>query len=248
MNLYLDIGNTAVKYGLFAEGRLKRLGMSLNYDIPKIIRICSCGGAHNYKNVIISSVVPELTKKSVDLFRKSKSTSLWIVGVNIPLKIKHKYHNYNKLGKDRAVNIYGALKKYKLPLLVLDFGTALKADYISKQGVFEGGLIIPGPEISFQALLSRAALLPKNMRLPEKSVSLLGKNTLDCMKAGILEGYGSMADGLIERFKRKFGSNLTVLATGGFSRHLKPYTRRLDIVDPWHSIKSLHLLFQEFSK
>ena len=167
-----------------------------------------------------------------------------IIGKEVKVPIRHRYRNIQQLGSDRILNIYGALKIYKAPLLILDFGTAITVDYISRQGIFEGGMIIPGPEIAFQSLIHRAALLPKKSRLPEKSTTFLGKTSYDCMKSGILEGYGAMTDGLVTRFKTRFGKNFKVLATGGFARHLKPYTHSMDILDPLHSLKSLNLIFQ----
>ncbi len=242
--LALDIGNTAVTYGFFEKSRLKRHGSVLHSDIPKIVKRWSSSGLINDNYVLISSVVPSLTHKIKKLFSPS-GAKIGVIGGNLRVPIRHRYRNLKTLGSDRILNIYGALQMYKAPLLILDFGTAITADYISGKGVFEGGMIIPGPEIAFQTLIHRAALLPKKARLPEKSVSFLGRTSYDCMKSGILEGYGAMTDGLVERFKARFGKNLKVLATGGFARCLKPYTHSFDIFDPLHSLKSLHLIYKE---
>ena len=134
---------------------------------------------------------------------------------------------------------------YQPPLLVIDYGTAITFDYISRGGIFEGGMIIPGPEIAFQSLIEKAALLPKKIRLPERSASFLGRSTYDCMASGILQGYGAMTEGLITRFKKRFGPRLKVIATGGFSSRLAGFTRSFDVLDPRHSIKSLRLIFDD---
>ena len=146
---------------------------------------------------------------------------------------------------DRKVNIYGAIRMYRLPLLVIDYGTAITFDYIDPKGVFRGGMIIPGPETSYRALGEKAALLPKGLSLPKKARSFLGRNTRDCMESGILEGYGAMTDELILRFRKRYGKNLRVLATGGFAGVIAPYAKHIDIVDPKHSIKSLLALWRE---
>jgi len=109
-------------------------------------------------------------------------------------------------------------------------------------------MIIPGPETAYRALSQRAALLPKNTNLPVKTKSFLGKNTKECMASGILEGYGAMTDGLIQRFRKRYGRNLRSLATGGFSTVIHPYTKYIDTVDPKHSIKSLLTLWRDTRK
>ena len=245
MVILLDIGNTAVTYGHYSRGRFHSFGYVIYNDIPKIFKKWSKSGALNNSNIVIGSVVPKITyiiKKSLERERTAK---LWVVGENLPLAIKHRYFNFKRLGADRVVNIYGALKMYKPPLLMIDFGTAVTADYISAKGVFEGGMIIPGPETAFQALIEKAALLPKKIRLPKTRQSFLGRSTYECISSGILEGYGSMTDELICRFKNHFGKKIRVIATGGFAIHLKPYVHHFDILDSRHSIKSLLILFKD---
>lgn len=247
MLILLDIGNTAVTYGIYKGGRLLRSGSCIYNDIPKIVKKCLISGYSSKINVIISSVVPKITKSMtlgtgpLRFPGPVPKVKIWVVGRNLPVKIKHRYQ-FSKLGVDRAVNIYGALRIYKAPFLIIDSGTAITFDYVSKQGVFEGGMIVPGPEVSLQALMERAALLPKNILLPKKAASFLGRTTYDCMVSGILEGYGALTDGLIERFRKRYGKSLKVIATGGFMNHLKPYTRQIDVVDLRHSVKSLLLL------
>ena len=256
MLILLDIGNTAATYGIHkvpqtvpgtcqarAWHRLK-FGSCSYVDIPKLVNYCLKSGA-NYKsfNIVISSVVPKITRNIVSLGRKN-GIKTWVAGQNLPVPVKHPYPKNQKPGIDRLVCLYGAKQIDKTPLLVIDFGTAITFDYLSKRGIFEGGMIVPGPELSFQTLVQRAALIPKNLALPRKASFFLGKNTLECLSAGILEGYGAMTDGLIERFRMKYGKNLKVIATGGFAGHLKPYTRHLKNIDPQLSIKSLRLLFE----
>lgn len=238
MLIAFDIGNTAVTYGVAEKGTLKRFGSCIFNDIPKFIQNCSISGKNNQLNVIISSVVPENTKKLGSILSHHKACKVWVLGQNLKLHLKSRYHS-KQIGIDRLVNVYGGLKFFKAPFLVIDFGTAITFDYVSPKGVFEGGMIIPGPELSFQALIQKAAKLPKKARLPLKSPHFLGTNTLDSLKSGILEGYGSLTDELISRFKKRFGSGLKVIATGGFSHHLKPYTRSLKTIEPKLSVKSL---------
>ncbi|MCB9799232.1 MAG: type III pantothenate kinase [Candidatus Omnitrophica bacterium] len=243
--ILIDAGNTSATYGIYRGGRLLEHGSCIHNDIPKLIQKINKSGLFISSNVVLSSVVPEINLIIHKTLKKYNGTRLWVAGKNLPVPVHHKYRYKNKLGIDRLVNIFGALKIYKGPLLMIDFGTAITADYVSKQGVFEGGMIIPGPEIAFQALLNRAALIPKNLELPKNHKAFLGRTTYDCMRSGILEGYGAMTDELITRFKKRYGQSLKVIATGGFTKHLKSYVNNFEAVDPLHSIKSLLLLFKE---
>ncbi|MBI3313884.1 MAG: type III pantothenate kinase [Candidatus Omnitrophica bacterium] len=246
MIILIDVGNTALTYGVYEGGRFLSYGSKVHSNIPKLVKYCTKSGNNKSFNVVISSVVPKITSIIKKSFKRAKGCKVWVAGENLPIPINHKYKEFNKLGRDRAVNLYGALRIHRPPMLVIDYGTAVTFDYLSPQGVFEGGMIIPGPEISFQALLQRAALIPKTIRLPKKSPSFLGRSTYDCIKAGILEGYGAMTDGLIELFRKRFGKNLRVLATGGFAQHLAPYCHSINIKDSKHSLKSLLILFKDY--
>jgi type III pantothenate kinase len=243
--LAIDIGNTAATVGFYEGGRLLSFGSIYYDDIPKYAIKLNKSGNDYHLDIIISSVSPEITRKVILSLGKRKGQRIWIVGKNLPIKIRHKYNNYNDLGCDRKINAYGAAKMYRLPMLVIDYGTAVTFDYIDSKGVFQGGMIIPGPETAYRALGQRAALLPKKLTLPKKVQSFLGRNTKECMESGILEGYGAMTDELIQRFRKRYGNNLRVLATGGFSGVIRPFARNIDIVDPQHSIKSLLALWRE---
>ena len=243
--LAIDIGNTAVTLGFYEGGRLLTFGSFYYYDIPKYAIKLARSGKQNHLDVIISSVFPKMTSFLKCKLQSVKGLRVWVVGGNIPIKIHHNYSNYNGLGVDRKVNIYGAIRMYRLPMLVIDYGTAITFDYIDTKRVFQGGMIIPGPETAYRALGQRAALLPKGLSMPKKTKSFLGRNARECMESGILEGYGAMTDELILRFRKRYGKNLRVLATGGFAEVIRPYARNIDTIDPRHSIKSLLALFRE---
>lgn len=242
MPLVLDVGNTSITFALYEKGRRRKFGHVLHEDLgrraPEWLKMS--GGP---LDVAVSSVVPAVTAELKRRF-KAPAARLWIAGENLDVPVKHHYRRPADLGIDRRVNIYGALRIYKAPMLVIDFGTAVTMDYVSAKGVFEGGLIIPGPELSFRALINRAALISSKSRLPRRARSFPGNSTKDCMAAGILHGYGAMTDGLIEEYRRKYGK-FQVIATGGFAGILKPYSRRLDVLDPHLTVTAVFLLFQE---
>ena len=243
--LAIDIGNTAATVGFYEGGRLKDFGSLYYNDVPKYAINKLKSGKLNYLSIIISSVFPKITTLLKNKLRGFKGIKIWVCGSNIQVPIRHNYHDYKSLGCDRKINIYGATLMYKLPLLIIDYGTAITFDYVDAKGVFKGGMIIPGPETALRALSQRAALLPKGFRLPKKTKSFLGRNTRECMESGILEGYGAMTDELIRRFRQRCGEGLRVLATGGFAEHIRPYAKNIQIVDPKLSIKSLLALWRD---
>jgi len=243
--LAIDIGNTAATVGFYEGGRLEEFGSIYYNDIPKYVSKITSSGKENHLDIAISSVFPEITKKVKSSLGSKKGQKIWVVGKNLTIQIRHKYSNYKYLGSDRKLNIYGAVRMYRLPLLVIDYGTAITFDYIDSKGIFQGGMIIPGPETAYRALGQRAALLPKDLTLPKRAKTFLGRNARECMESGILEGYGAMTDELILRFRKRYGKNLRVLATGGLSGVIRPYTRHIDIIDPKHSIKSLLALWRD---
>lgn len=243
--LAIDLGNSTAAYGLFEGSRLLANGHVERNHIPFFSRLIAKSGVYKpIQKVIVSSVVPELTykiKKSIE--KKIGSRSVYVVGKDLKLRVPMRY-DARKLGTDRLVNLYGALHFYRPPLLVIDFGTAITFDYLSKSGVFEGGLIVPGIETSFWALVERAALLPKVKELvPVKG--LVGRNTKAAMSSGLLNGFGALADGLSGRFRTRYGRNLKILVTGGFAARIAPFMTHVDYLDPLHTIRSLALIYQK---
>ena len=228
---------------------MHEFGTFLHDDIPKFDRKWSKSGRYSKDNVLVlCSVVPHISRiiRSRFLARNGRHRfKIYEVGKNLNPPLRNKYNNPKKLGADRLVNLYGALRIHKPPILMIDFGTAVTFDYLSRQRIFEGGMIVPGPEIGFQSLVERAALLPAKARLPHKTLSFLGTSTYACMESGILEGYGAMTHGLIERFKARFGRDLHVITTGGFAQHLRRYIHTPHYMDPKHPIKSLLLLYKD---
>jgi len=243
MLILLDIGNTAITYGFYKSGKFISFGSIKHIDIPFFIKKIAKITYINPNILVVSSVVPKITNQIKKMTSHKNSIKLMIVGENLKIQVKNRYKNPKKIGIDRLVNVFGALKMHKAPLLLIDSGTAITLDYVSSKGVLEGGMIIPGPQTAYQALLHQAALIPKSLRLPTSRKKFLGNSTFDCLSSGILEGYGAMLDGLVDRFKKRYGRRLKVIATGGFMGNLKPYTHCLDILDPKHTLKSLYLLY-----
>ncbi len=234
----IDIGNTAVSYGVWKRGRFIRTGFLCQTQLSRSTFLKIFGRTEFSADVIVSSVVPKVTRQLKRLVRAwSPTAQIYVVGENVRVRTPLKYA-WRHLGADRIVNVYGAAKFYRLPALVIDFGTAITFDYISGKGVFEGGLIVPGIESSLQGLLDRTALLPKLKRIVPYH-GFIGHTTTQVIMSGVLNGFGALADGLIERFQAQFGRLATVVATGGHARMIASYSRRIKVVDPLHTLKSL---------
>ena len=244
----LDIGNTSTGFGVYRNGKFVKTGHARSDRFPSIMDKMIRNMSNDPTiHIIVSSVVPSPTLKIKKWLRGDVAGKrLFVVGGNCRVRIKHKYHNIDKLGSDRLVNAFGAMKIYGPPLLIFDYGTALTCDYISSRGAFEGGLIIPGPEIALKALSEKAALLP-SIRFPKKA-GFIGRDTRSGMEAGILQGYGALTDGLVERFGKRFGRKSRVIATGGLAALISRYSSKIDLVDPLLTLKSLVLVFKDRAK
>jgi type III pantothenate kinase len=240
----IDLGNSSATYGVF---RLDTLGSRGRVDmgsIPHLSRVLAgSGGRKGPVDYLICSVVPHVSKAIIKYLRSKSSTNkVYHLGHNFHLKMPMRYQS-RKLGADRLVNAYGAWKRYKGSCLIVDFGTAITFDIVSRKGVFEGGLIVPGVELAGRALSEAAELLPKwkKLKVPR---GLIGHTTEQAMSSGLLNGYGALADGLIGKFKGRYGNSLRVIATGGFAGKIAPYSREIRKVDAWHTIKSLGLIYR----
>ncbi|MDD5084596.1 MAG: type III pantothenate kinase [Candidatus Omnitrophica bacterium] len=240
----IDIGNTTAHIGVFKSKRLLREYRVDKHDIPRISRFLSKGGAKDKSiDIILCSVVPEISRKLSKICSRIRAINrVYEVGTDIRVKLHHKYSNINKLGADRLVNITGGMAFYGCPFLVISVGTGITMDYVSRKGVFEGGLIIPGPRIALDALSNRTALLPKIGSIRKKS--FLGRNTEDCMVSGIVEGYSAMINELIRVFRRKYSGKLKVIGTGGMLSHLRTKTYEIDFYDPTLLLRALSFIYR----
>lgn len=233
MMLALDVGNTNTVVGGFVDGTLK-FSLRMTSDRSKTVDeyVFHLRGLLSEKGVdfnlveggIISSVVPELRyslRKSMEILTGKKFlvvTSKMNLGMEIKMDIPA------QVGADLLVDAAAALSMYKPPLVIFDMGTATTMSVIDKEGNYAGGVIIPGLRLSMDALSGRAAQLPF-INLEEPPERLIGKNTVDCMKAGAIYSNAAMIDGLIDRAQDEIGEKVTAVATGGLMGIVLPYCR-----------------------
>ncbi len=250
MLLVIDVGNTNTVLGLFDGEKLvhdwrirtvvdhtvDEYGM-LIYNLYKTSRISS----REIRDIIISCVVPPMLNILEPLCQKYFNIKPLIVGPGVKTGMPIFYDNPKEVGADRIVNAVAGFEKYKRDLIIVDFGTATTFDYVSNKGEYMGGCISPGIMISSEALFERAAKLPR-VEL-SKPRSIVGKDTVSSMQAGIMYGYAGLVDGICERIKAEVKSNPLVVATGGLAKIVAPETKSINVVDDMLTLEGLRIIY-----
>ena len=250
MLLVVDVGNTNTVLGLFDGDQLvhdwrirtvvdhtvDEYGM-LIYNLYKTSRISS----RKIQDIIISCVVPPMLNILEPLCQKYFNLKPLIVGPGVKTGMPIFYDNPKEVGADRIVNAVAGYEKYKKDLIIVDFGTATTFDYVSEKGEYMGGCISPGIMISSDALFERAAKLPR-VEL-SKPKSIVAKDTVSSMQAGILYGYAGLVDGICDRIKAEVKSNPLVVATGGLAKIVAPETKSIDVVDEMLTLEGLRIIY-----
>jgi type III pantothenate kinase len=192
---------------------------------------------------IIASVVPEANFNLVTLCRRYCNSDPLVVGEsNVALGVRALVDRPEEVGADRLVNTVAAYDRYKVPLIVVDFGTATTFDVVNGDGNYCGGVIAPGINLSLTALQLAAAKLP-SVRI-RRSDHVIGKNTVDCMQSGIFWGYIGLVEGLVARIKKEFGAPMGVVATGGLAPLFDGATPVIEHVDPNLTLWGLRLVYE----
>ncbi|NBG89684.1 type III pantothenate kinase [Isachenkonia alkalipeptolytica] len=252
MLLVIDIGNTNVVLGVYRGKELVdfwRIGTdkdktSDEYSVL-IDQLFSYKGLERrkVKDVIISSVVPDLMHSLENTVIKLFGVNPLIVGPGVKTGMNVKYDNPRQVGADRIVNAVAAYEKYNGPLIVIDFGTATTFCAISSQGEYLGGTIAPGIKISSEALFQRASKLPRvELIKPGKTIC---KNTVNSMQSGIIYGYAGLVEQIVKKMKKEFKSNgVKVIATGGLATLIDSETQCIDKIDKFLTLDGLQIIFQ----
>ena len=191
--------------------------------------------------VAFSSSVPSVTAAMRSMFASSVDIPVVIVEPGIKTGMPILYDNPREVGADRIVNAVGALDLYSAPIVVVDLGTATTLDAISGAGEYLGGAIVPGIEISMDALFSRAAALRRvELVAPHRAI---GRTTVESMQSGAIFGYAALVDGLVARFVTELGQS-TVIATGGLGGLIAPHAPSIAYYEPWLTLHGLRLLYE----
>ena len=242
MLLAIDIGNTNISFGVFKGDRIiKRFNIPTKSYVLKRLR--KSLGKLNIADVVICSVVPSATNTLVKDLKKLLSTKPYIIGKDLKVPIKNLYRKPRQVGQDRLVNAYAGVNLYGAPLIVIDFGTAITFDVISKNKEYLGGMILPGLEISLDALNERTALLPK-IQL-DKPKEFIGRDTRSSMLSGIIYGLVAISDDLSERIKLKIGKKAKVIGTGGNIGLVGSYCKKINKIDRDLTLKGLKFVYKK---
>lgn len=252
MILAIDVGNTNIVLGGIRDGK-QVFSARLASDRQKTIEeyALSIGGILRMYGVepqdveggILSSVVPYLRSVLPAAIKLLTGVELMVVGSGIRTGLNIRMDDPATVGSDLIVSAVAAKDKYQTPLAIIDMGTATTLVVIDRKGDYIGGMIIPGLWVSLNSLSSQAAQLPHiDLSAPAK---LLGKNTVDCMRAGSVIGCAAMLDGLLDRVETELGDGVTAVLTGGVAPLIAPYCRRTMHVEPDLLIHGLQLLYEK---
>lgn len=251
MILVIDVGNTNIVLGIYkGKDLLHHWRLSTNrsatvdeYGI-NIHNLFHYAGVklEQMDGVIISSVVPPLMRTLEQLCLKYLRKTPLIVGPGVKTGLNIRYENPREVGADRIVNSVAGIVKYGSPLIVVDFGTATTFDYIDEGGSYLGGAIVPGIGISTEALYQRAAKLPRIELVRPKSV--IGRNPVTSMQAGIIFGYAGQVDGIVNRIRKEFDVSPRVIATGGLAELIAAESETIEEVDPLLTLEGLRIIYE----
>jgi pantothenate kinase (EC 2.7.1.33) len=192
---------------------------------------------------IISSVVPQVTELCRSAAEKVIKKPVKVVGPGVKTGLNIKLDDPATAGSDLVVVAVAALNEYTCPQIVIDMGTATTMSVLDQKGCFIGGVILPGLRTSLDALVSNAAQLSQTSLAAPKKV--IGKNTLDCLRGGMIYGNAASIDGMIERMEEELGCKCTIVATGGLAQAVIPHCRHNIIIDEDLLLKGLQIIYEK---
>ena len=255
MLLAIDIGNTNIVIGcirddeILFEARIAtdRTRTSDQYGVEIKNMLEAFGGRkEELTDCIISSVVPPVFNSVRTGVIKVIGKQPIVVGPGLKTGLNIQVDVPSQVGSDRIVIAVAALAEYEAPLILMDLGTATTIDVVEPGNVYLGGVIIPGVKVSVDALTSRAAQLPGISLDQPKSV--IGKNTVDCMRSGVMYGTAGMIDGIVDRMEEELGHKSTLVATGGMAQFVTPLCKHEIILEKDLLLKGLNILYKKNKK
>lgn len=252
MVLAVDIGNSNIVLGCFEENEIlfeERLSTDRDATVLEYVVIIKTSleihqlAYEQITGAIISSVVPSVTENVQEAIFRLTGQKAMVVSPGMKTGLNILLDDPKQLGSDRVADAVGAIGEYPCPLIIIDMGTATTISVIDRNKNFLGGMIIPGLQVSLDSLASRTSQLPRiSLDEPKK---VIGTNTVDCMKSGIIYSTASSIDGAIERIEEELGEQCTVVSTGGHSRKIIPYCHREILIDPYLLLKGLMTIYQK---
>ena len=252
MILAIDIGNTNIVLGCIRNREIlftERLSTDhFKTDLEHAISIKNVLELHSInpreiEGAIIGSVVPPITSLIQSALFKITGCQAMIVGPGLKTGLNILMDNPAQVGSDLIVGAVAGIAEYPLPLILIDMGTATTICVIDSHKNYIGGMILPGIRVSLDSLTSRTSQLPRISLDPPKR--LIGKNTIECMKSGVLYGNASCIDGMIDRIEKDLGQTATVVATGRLAGKIIPLCNHSIILDDELLLKGLLLIYEK---
>jgi len=254
MLLAIDIGNTNIVCGVFeGDSIIAKARLATDYSktadeygalLTNILTLRTGADEEERKHMVsavaLSSVVPALTGVFRVLSTTYFGTEPLVVGPGIRTELAIKYDDPRKVGADRIVNAVAACHLYPPPHIIIDFGTALTFCAVTREKAYIGGAIFPGLHTSYAALARNAALLSMiEFHRPE---SVIGHSTEESLQSGAINGFASVIEGMVARFKKELGEDATVVGTGGLVALVAEATDVVEHIDPDLTLKGLKIL------
>jgi type III pantothenate kinase len=251
MLLVVDIGNTNIVFGLYEGTNLMhtfristvRTATADEYGVMLQQLVVLRGvEARSVEGAIVASVVPPVTETMMSAVRNAFAREPLLVGPGLKTGMSVLYENPKEVGADRIVNAVAAYERVHGPLIVVDFGTATTFDCVSAGGEYLGGVIVPGILVSLDGLFARAAKLSR-IELSEPP-RVLGRNTTHALQSGVIFGYASLVDGLVDKLNAELEVKAAVMATGGLASLVARHARRIESVEPNLTLEGLRLIYE----
>lgn len=256
MILTIDIGNTNIKVGAWDKERLVfvsrlqtnplRTGDEYAITLQEIFRLNDYN-ASQFDGAILSSVVPQLSLPLRDAVRSViQSRRVYLVSPGLKTGLNIKIDDPSTLGADIVCAGVAAINKYPLPCIIVSLGTATAVFAIDREGAYLGGAVAPGVTISLDALAQRTAQLPY-ISLDEPA-GVIGTNTINSIKSGIVYGTADMLDGLIRRMKKEIGEDAAVIACGGIAHQIIRHCSEPMTIDDHIVLEGLKIIYHKNDK
>ena len=252
MILAIDVGNTNIVVGCIDDLKtyfIERLSTNrtkteLEYavDLKNVLDIYHIKKTE-IEGCIISSVVPQITNIVKLAAEKILKKNAIVLGPGVKTGLNIMMDNPGQLGADQVADAVAGISGYPVPLILIDMGTATTASVVNSKKQYVGGMILPGVGVSLDALTARASQLSGiSIDAPRH---VIGKNTIECMKSGVLYSNAAALDGIIDRIEEELGEKATVVATGGLAKKIVPHCKREIILDEELLLRGLLIIYEK---
>lgn len=252
MILAVDIGNTNIVIGCIEQEKIffvERISTNISKtELEYVVEFKTLLDLYQIKveeitGCIIASVVPPLNNIVRSAMEKLLHITPLLVGPGVKTGLNILMDNPGQVGSDLIVNAVAGLHYYGAPIIMIDMGTATTISVVDDKKNYIGGMIMPGVKVSLESLVNRTSQLPRiSLEAPKK---VIGKNTIDCMKSGIVMGQAACMDGMIERIWEELGYEANVVATGGLAGCIVPYCKKKVIYDNELTLKGLDIIYRK---